>query len=156
MGVVDAIEWACVLCVCHIQNDWVSRATSLHQILREACCSSAGTIWMIQKALEDDVMSSVQIKVWHKLFRRRSRICWDWFTFRRPVTSRMPWECWTCTGCNQQRLATDSERTRSWSGDSENYCVWDFDAESWHEMFHGKIHSVALATRAVGTSCCSC
>ena len=25
-------EWACVLCGCGIQNDWVSRATNLHQI----------------------------------------------------------------------------------------------------------------------------
>ena len=33
VGVVDAIEWACVLCGCRIQNDWVSRAMNLHQIL---------------------------------------------------------------------------------------------------------------------------
>ena len=26
VGVVDAVEWACVLCGCHIQNDWVRRA----------------------------------------------------------------------------------------------------------------------------------
>ena len=32
-GEVEAFEWACVLCGCNIQNDWVSRATSLHQIL---------------------------------------------------------------------------------------------------------------------------
>ena len=30
---VDAVEWACVLCGHHIQNDWVSRAIHLHQIL---------------------------------------------------------------------------------------------------------------------------
>ena len=30
---VDAIEWACALCGCHFQNDWVSRATNRHQIL---------------------------------------------------------------------------------------------------------------------------
>ena len=30
------VEWACVLCGHHIQNDWVSRATHLHQILCEA------------------------------------------------------------------------------------------------------------------------
>ena len=27
------IGWACVLCGCHIPNDWVSRAMKLHQIL---------------------------------------------------------------------------------------------------------------------------
>ena len=34
MGAVDALEmWACVLCGHHIQNDWISRASNLHQIL---------------------------------------------------------------------------------------------------------------------------
>ena len=33
MGAVDAIEWSCVLCGCCIQNDGVSTATNLHQIL---------------------------------------------------------------------------------------------------------------------------
>ena len=51
VGAVDAVEWACELCGCCIQNDWVSRAMNLHQIL---CIkleySSAETIWMIQKA----------------------------------------------------------------------------------------------------------
>ena len=60
-----------------------------------------------------------------------------------------------CTGCNQRRLATDSVRTRSWSGDSKNHRVWDFDAGSWHEMCRGKIHSIASATGAEGASCCS-
>ena len=32
-GVVDALEWAYVLCGHHIQNDWASRAKNLHQIL---------------------------------------------------------------------------------------------------------------------------
>ena len=50
----------------------------------------------------------------------------------------------------------DSVRTRSWSGDSKNYCVWYFDKGFWHEMYHGKICSVASATRAEGTLCCSC
>ena len=30
---VDPTEWARVLCGCHIQNEWASRATNLHQIL---------------------------------------------------------------------------------------------------------------------------
>ena len=33
---VDAVEWPCVLCGHHIQDDWVSRAMNLHQILCEA------------------------------------------------------------------------------------------------------------------------
>ena len=33
--------------------------------------------------------------------------------------------CLMCTSCNQQRSATDSIRTRSWSGDSKNYYVRD-------------------------------
>ena len=36
VGAVDAIEWACALCDHHIQNDWASRATNLHQILPSA------------------------------------------------------------------------------------------------------------------------
>ena len=44
-------------------------------------------------------------------------------------------------------------RTRSWSGDSKNYCVWYFDKGFWHEMYHSKICSVASATRAEGTLC---
>ena len=43
---VDAIEWACVLCGCLIQNDWMSRVMNLHQIL---CSHFTKTIWMIQK-----------------------------------------------------------------------------------------------------------
>ena len=36
MGAIDAVEWACVLCGCHIQNGWASRAMNLHQISHEA------------------------------------------------------------------------------------------------------------------------
>ena len=36
MGAVDTTEWACVLCGHHSQNDWTSRATSLHPILHYA------------------------------------------------------------------------------------------------------------------------
>ena len=43
--------------------------------------------------------------------------------------------------CNQQRLATDSVRTRSWSGDSKNYYAQDFGTGSWHKMCYGKIPS---------------
>ena len=50
MGAVDAVEWACVLCGHHIQNDRVSRATYLHHILHWLEHSSSETIQMIQKA----------------------------------------------------------------------------------------------------------
>ena len=36
MGVVDAIEWACVLGSCHIQKDCVSRTMNLFRILHRA------------------------------------------------------------------------------------------------------------------------
>ena len=35
VGAVDAIEWACILCGHHIQNDWASRATNALHILCE-------------------------------------------------------------------------------------------------------------------------
>ena len=68
MGAVDAVEWACILCGCHIKNDWVSRATDLHQICVKLEHCSTETIQMIQKAFGDDAMSAVQIKVRHKHF----------------------------------------------------------------------------------------
>ena len=40
--------------------------------------------------------------------------------------------------CTQQRLVIDSART-VWSGNSKNYCVWDFDVESWRETCSGNI-----------------
>ena len=83
--------------------------------------------------------------------QRWLRVCWKWSTFWKACNKENTWECWTCTGCNQQGSVTDSVRTRSWSGDSQNYCVQDFDAGSWHEMCHGKIHSMASATRAERT-----
>ena len=49
MGVVDTVEWACVLCGLHIQNAWASRAMNLHQICIKLEHSSKETIWMIQK-----------------------------------------------------------------------------------------------------------
>ena len=49
VGAADAIEWACVLCGCHTQNDWVEQ-----QICVKFCIklerSSTKAIRMIQKA----------------------------------------------------------------------------------------------------------
>ena len=41
-------------------------------------------------------------------------------------------------GLQSRKLGDWHERTRSWSGDSKNCCVWDFDVGSWHETCHGK------------------
>ena len=47
-GGVDTIEWACVLCGRHIQNNWVEQWICIKFCIFEH--SSAETIWMIQKA----------------------------------------------------------------------------------------------------------
>ena len=79
-----------------------------------------------------------------QMLQRRSRICWQWSTFWKACNTQNPWECWTCTDCSQQRSATDSVRTRSWSGDSKHYCVWGFDSVSWHEMCQAKFIPLLL------------
>ena len=112
--------------------------------------TSTETIGMSQKAPGDDVMSAAQIKMWHKCFKD-GRESVGWSMFWKACNKQNTRECRTCTGCNQQRSTTDSVRTRSWSGDSKNYCVRDFDTGSWHETCCGKI-----CTRAEGTLCCSC
>ena len=78
------------------------------------------------------------------MLQRWSRISWKWFMFWKACNKQNTWECWVCTGCNQRRLATDSVRTRSWSGDSKNHRVWDFDAGSWHEMCQAKFIPLLL------------
>ena len=75
-------------------------------------------------------------------------------TFWKACYTQNTWECWRCTGGNQQRSVTDSARTRSWSGDSKSYCVRDFDAGSWRETLYQN-SSCSFCTRAEGTSCCS-
>ena len=49
VGAVDAVEWACVLCGCHIQSDWVGQRTCTKFWVKLEH-SSAETIWMTQKA----------------------------------------------------------------------------------------------------------
>ena len=46
------------------------------------------------------------------MLQRWSRICWKWSMFWKACNKHNTWELWTCTGCNQQRWATDSVRTR--------------------------------------------
>ena len=70
------------------------------------------------------------------MLQRWLRICWKWSTFWKACKKKNTWECWISMGCNQQRSATGNVRTRSWSADSKNYCVWDFDTGSRHETCH--------------------
>ena len=49
MEVVEAIEWACVLCGCHIQNDWVGQRICI-TFYAKFEHSSMETIRMTQKA----------------------------------------------------------------------------------------------------------
>ena len=113
--------------------------------------SSVETIWMIQKAFGDDAVSAAQ------MLQRWSRMCWEWSVFWKVCNKQNTWECWTLwAAINKDQQATDSVRTRHRPGNSKNYYVQDFDPGSWHETCHGKICSMSSATRAEGTSCCSC
>ena len=125
-------------------TEWVE-----HQICIKFCVklehSSVETIRMIQKTFGDDAMSAALIQVWHKHFKDGQKSVESdprW----KACNEQNTWECWMCTGCNQQRSTTDGVRTRSWSGDSKNYCVRGLDAGSWHEMCHGKICSDLIQT----------
>ena len=150
---VDADEWACVLYGHHIQNEQSNKSASNFALFEQ---SSMETIWMFQKAFGDDTISTEQTKVWHKLFKEGQE-----YVGSDPRSEGLQREehlgmlnvCGLQVNKNQW---IDSARTRSWCGDSNNHCVWDFDAGSWHETCHGKIHSGASATRAEGTLCCSC
>ena len=84
---------------------WASRATNLINFCIELEHSSVETIWMIQKAFGDDAVSAAQMKVAQTL-QRWSGICWKPSTFWKACNKHNAWECWTCTGCNQQRWAT--------------------------------------------------
>ena len=55
------------------------------------------------------------------MLQRWSKISWKGSMFWKACNQHNTWECWTCTGCNQQWSVIDSERTRSWSGDSQNF-----------------------------------
>ena len=150
--------WVSVYSVWPSRSKWLSeQSNNLHiKFCIKLEHSSVETTQMIQKAFGDNAVSAVQVKVWHKRFKHAQECVESDPRSGRPANKENIWECWMCMGCNQQRSSTDSVRTRSWSGDSKNYCVWDFDAGSHHETCHGKICSTAFATRAEGTSCCSC
>ena len=75
--------------------------------------------------------------------------------FWKACNKQNTWECGTCAGCiSKDQPLMVRTRTRSWSGDSQNHCVWSFDAGSGHETCRGKIWSTVSSTRAEGTWCC--
>ena len=49
-----------------------------------------------------------------QILQRWSKICLKWSMFWKAYNKQNTWECWTCMDFNQQRLATDSVRTRCW------------------------------------------
>ena len=66
---------------------------------------------MIQKAFVDDAMGAAQVKVWHKCFRDgQESVESDACSLEGLQQAE---HLRTCMGCNQQRLATASGRTRS-------------------------------------------
>ena len=69
----------------------------------------------IQKAFGDNAMSAAQIKVWHKCFKDGRESVESDPCSGRPATSRAPENVEHIRGAinNQQRLATDSVRSRS-------------------------------------------
>ena len=151
-GAVDTTEWACVLHGCRIQNDWVDNESTSNFAL-----SLIITTWEVlgwfRRLLE--MMQWVQPPQKcgtnaSKMVKNLLKVIHSLEGLQQAEHLRML----MYMGCNQQR--SDSVRTRSWSGDSQTYCVWDFDEGSWHEMCCGKIHSAASAIRAEGTLCYSC
>ena len=50
------------------------------------------------------------------MLQRWSRICWKWSMFWKACNKHNTWERQMCMGYNQQKLVTNSVRTRSWSG----------------------------------------
>ena len=118
--------------------------------------SSVETIRMIQKAFGDDAMSAVQIKVWHKCFKDGRESVQSDPLSGRSATSRTPENVEHVRAAIKKDWPLTVWELEADLGDSKNYCVWDFDIGSWHEMCRGKICSAASATRAEGTSCCRC
>ena len=123
MGAVHAVDWACTLCDLHVPNDWVSRATNLHQFCVKLEHCSVETIWMIQKAFGDDAVSAAQIKDGTSNSKMAENLL-KVIHFLKICDKQNTWECWACRGHNQKRLVPFSARTRSWSGDSKHYWLF--------------------------------
>ena len=88
------------------------------------------------------------------MLQRWLRICWKWSTFSKVCKKQDIWDCWTGMGSNQQRLSTERVRTRSSSGDSKNYCVWDFDTKfiPWLVLPEQEEHRPAVANDSIQTT----
>ena len=105
---------------------------------------------MIQKAFGDDAMSAVQIKVWHKCFQDGRESVESDPRSARPAKSRAP---------------ENVEGVRAAINKDWQLTVRELEVDlgtpktTVSKIFTqdlGKICSVASATRAEGTSCCSC
>ena len=87
--------------------------------------SSVETTQMIQKAFEDDSMSAAHMKVWYKCFKDGQESVEVIHILRTPENVECVLQVdynLLITGCNQQRLATNSVRLELiW--DSKNYHV---------------------------------
>ena len=128
---------------------WIKFCIKLEQ-------SSADTLLMIQKTFGDDAVSAAQITVWHKHFKDSQESVENDPCSERPASSRTPGNVervWTTDNKDHQLIVRELEADL---GNSENYCVWEFDSGSWHKTCPGKIRSVASATRAEGKLCYSC
>ena len=128
---------------------------NLYQIVVKLEHSFAEIIQVVQKAFGNNAMSAVQIKVWHKRFKDGQQSVESDPHSTRPTTSRTHGnvECVGAAINKDWRLTVQELGAEPWI---PNTTVSDFDTGSWHETCHGKIHSMASATRAEGTLCCSC
>ena len=60
--------------------------------------SSVESIQIIQKALGDNAMSTVQISV-AQMLQRWSKICWKWTMIWKACNKQNTWKCWIHMGC---------------------------------------------------------
>ena len=114
VGVVDAIEWACVCVAITLKNDWASRTMDLHQICIELKHSSMETIQMIQKFLRDNAVSAAQIKMWYKCFKDGWESAESDPRSGRPATSGAP---------------EDAERVWAAINKDRRLTVWELEAD---------------------------
>ena len=110
---------------------------------------------MIQKAFGDDAMSAAQMKVWHKCFKDGQESVQSDPCSRRHATRRTPENAERIQAAMNKDQPLTVQELEADLGIPKT-SVLGFDEGSWHETHHGKIHSTAFATRAEGTSCCSC
>ena len=155
MVLADTVEWACVLCGPHIQNDWMSRAMNLHPNLYYAWVFLCGNFSDDSEGFRGRHNVYSANKSVAQMLQRWLRISWKWSRFRKVCNKQSTWECGMRMGWNQQRSVTDSARLEADPGIPKVLCLrlwcrvlaWNM---SWQNLFCG------FATRAEGTSCCGC